>query len=186
MRKCHLKRIVASVICLSMITASVFGDSNLAATKKVKLSKTSIKLEKGKTFRLKVKNYKGKVRWKSSAKKIASVSKKGIVKAKKNGKAKIFAYTSVKKLKCNVKVIKKKKSKLNLGDKTTNNPQPKTIADAILLLSFFFSTNLFTNGFREQARTYDAKNIIAISEFLKTKIINNIESSINTIFFGEI
>ena len=123
MRKCHLKRIVASVICLSMITASVFGDSNLAATKKVKLSKTSIKLEKGKTFRLKVKNYKGKVRWKSSAKKIASVSKKGIVKAKKNGKAKIFAYTSVKKLKCNVKVIKKKKSKLNLGDKTTNNPQ---------------------------------------------------------------
>ena len=123
MRKSHLKRIVASVICLSMITASVFGDSNLAATKKVKLSKTSIKLEKGKTFRLKVKNYKGKVRWKSSARKIASVSKKGIVKAKKNGKAKIFAYTSVKKLKCNVKVIKKKKSKLNPGDKTTNNPQ---------------------------------------------------------------
>ena len=77
----------------------------------------------------------------------------------------------------------------NVGIKNKNtisNPQPKTIAAARFLINFFFSTRVFTNGLSEHARTYDAKNIIAISEFLKIKIMNNIESIRNTIFFAEI
>lgn len=70
-----------------------------------KLNKKNITLEKGKSYKLKVKKYTGKVKWKSSKKKIAKVSKKGIVKAVKPGKAVITAYGKKLKLKCKVKVI---------------------------------------------------------------------------------
>lgn len=53
-------------------------------------------------------------KWKSSKKKIASVSANGVVKGKKNGKTKITAYTaSGLKISCTVKVVKpvKKKAK---------------------------------------------------------------------------
>ena len=69
-----------------------------------KLSKTKITLNAGKTKQLKVKNAKGKVKWSTSSKKIATVSKKGVVKGKKEGKATITAKVSGKKLKCVVTV----------------------------------------------------------------------------------
>lgn len=57
-------------------------------------------------------------KWKSSKKKVASVSASGVVKAKKNGKTKITAYTaSGLKITCTVKVVKpsKKKKKASSG-----------------------------------------------------------------------
>ena len=44
-------------------------------------------IKKGKTYKLKAKNAKGKLTYKSNKKKIATVNKKGVVKAKKKGKA---------------------------------------------------------------------------------------------------
>ena len=61
-------------------------------TKTMKLSKTQIVLKKGKTYRLKVKVNAGStdsISFKSSNKKIATVSKKGVIKAKKVGKVRI-------------------------------------------------------------------------------------------------
>ena len=61
-------------------------------TKTMKLSKTQIALKKGKTYRLKVKVNAGStdsISFKSSNKKIATVSKKGVIKAKKAGKVRI-------------------------------------------------------------------------------------------------
>ena len=59
---------------------------------------------------LKVKNLKKKqkVKWKSSKKKIATVSKKGLVRAKKIGITKIVAKVGKKKLVCHVRVLPKK------------------------------------------------------------------------------
>ena len=80
----------------------------------VKVNKGSVSLKKGKTFRIKAKEtkqkkklrYHRKVCYESSNPKVASVSKKGIIKAKKKGKCTIYAYAQngiYKKVKVTVK-----------------------------------------------------------------------------------
>lgn len=71
----------------------------------VKLNKSKLTLEVGKSKQLKVKGTKvGKVKWSSSKKKIATVSKKGKVTAVKTGKTDIIAKVGKKKLRCRVTV----------------------------------------------------------------------------------
>lgn len=70
----------------------------------VRLSKTSVSLEAGKTITLSVKGTSKKVSWSSSNKKVASVSKKGKVTALKKGTANIYARVNGRKLKCKVTV----------------------------------------------------------------------------------
>lgn len=65
-----------SSLCIPM-------ESNAAA--KVKLSKTKVTLYAGEKTTLKVKNTKEKVKWSSSKKKVATVTQKGVVTAKKSG-----------------------------------------------------------------------------------------------------
>ncbi|MCR5654001.1 MAG: Ig-like domain-containing protein [Ruminococcus sp.] len=79
-----------------------------AAKKKIVLSKKSASLTVGKKLTLKLKNAKSsKVKWTSSNKKVAAVTKKGVVKAKKKGKATITAKYRGKKYKCKITVKKK-------------------------------------------------------------------------------
>lgn len=80
--------------------------------KKISINKKSATLIKGKTLKLKLKNAKAsKVKWSSSKKKVATVSKKGKVKAKKKGKATITAKYKGKKYKCKITVKNKAKKK---------------------------------------------------------------------------
>lgn len=74
----------------------------------VSLNKTSVQTYPGKKFTLKVKGTKDKVTWKSSNKKIATVSSKGVVTAKKNGTACITAKTKLAEVHCYVSVSNKK------------------------------------------------------------------------------
>lgn len=86
------------------------------AKSKVKLNITKATLSIGGSINLKLLNNKKKVTWKSSNKKVASVTKKGKVKAKKKGKASIVARVGKKKYTCKVtvgKVSKKSTSKKN-------------------------------------------------------------------------
>ena len=80
------------------------------AKKKYSLSKTKLKLKKGTKKKLKVYKAKGKVKWSSSNKKVATVTKKGVVKAKKAGTATIKLKCSGRKkvLTCKVTVYSKK------------------------------------------------------------------------------
>ncbi|MCR5691971.1 MAG: Ig-like domain-containing protein [Eubacterium sp.] len=73
------------------------------------ISSKSIELKVKKTKTLSVKNYTGKIKWSSSNKKVATVSQKGKVKAKKAGTAVIKAKctTISKTFTCKVKVCKK-------------------------------------------------------------------------------
>lgn len=76
-----------------------------------KLSKKSVKITVGKTYKLKVKYAKGDSvkKWTTSNKKIATVSKSGRIKAKKKGNVKITVkLKSGKKASCKVKVTAKK------------------------------------------------------------------------------
>lgn len=86
------------------------------AAKKPALSHSTLKLQPGQTKKLKVKNYKGKITWKSNKPKVVSVNKKGRLKAEKQGKAKIIARTDKGRLVCLVQV--KKASTTAGSDKT--------------------------------------------------------------------
>lgn len=74
-------------------------------SKPVALSKTSVSLKKGTKYTLKLRNATAsKVKWSSSNKSVATVSKNGVVTAKKAGKATVTAKYGSKKYKCNVTV----------------------------------------------------------------------------------
>jgi len=77
-------------------------------TRKIKLNRRKLTLKKGKSFRLKVTltpaDSQDKITYKTSNKKIATVSKTGKIKAKKKGKVKITVISGKKKVVCTVKV----------------------------------------------------------------------------------
>ena len=88
------------------------GSATIHVNAKVVTPRLNIKkmtLQVGSTKQLKVKKTKKRVIWKSSHNKIAYVTKKGLVKARKKGNVKIYAYLGKKKFVCNVKVIAKAK-----------------------------------------------------------------------------
>ena len=67
------------------------------------ISKKKVTLTKGQSVTLTVNGAKKAPKWSSSNKKVASVSKKGVVKAKKKGSATITAKVGKKTYKCKVK-----------------------------------------------------------------------------------
>lgn len=103
---------LTALLGLGTVSLVALSPTDAHAAGKPKLSSTSKKVIKGKTFTLTVKNTAGKkVAWKSSNKKVATVSKKGKVTAKKAGTATITAKVGGKKLTCTVKVYGSAKQK---------------------------------------------------------------------------
>ena len=117
-----MKRILTIVLTLALIvTMMPMNLTNVNAKSTTRLSSKKIVLQVGKTKKLKVKNKPAgvKVVWKSSKKKVATVSKKGKVKAKKPGKTTITAKVGKKKYKC--KVIVKRKNSIKVTKSSDNN-----------------------------------------------------------------
>lgn len=106
-----MKRL-CKIIALSMVLfvgcaftlPAATGTLESHAATKIGLNKTKVSTNVGKTVNLKVKGIKKKVKWSSSNKKIATVSKKGKVTTKKTGKVTITAKVGKKKLKCKITV----------------------------------------------------------------------------------
>ena len=116
----RLKRFLAGILCLSISLVS-FGipASNVSAAK-IKLNKKKLTLTIGKSYQLKISGInKKKITWKSSNKKIATVSKFGKVKAIKKGTAKITAKINSQKYTCKV-TIKKPKQTATAAPPETN------------------------------------------------------------------
>ena len=105
-----VKKILACLIALTLAFTSVNYTGVQAA--KIRLNKTETFVRVGKPVKLKVKNTKKKVKWKCSNKKIATVSKKGVVKGKKNGICFVTAKVGKKKLKCRCVVTHKVAKKI--------------------------------------------------------------------------
>lgn len=78
----------------------------------VEISDTSVLLVRHKTKKLKVKGYSGKIQWKSSRPKVASVSGKGKVRGKKEGNTIISAKIGDIRLGCVISVTTAKKKKV--------------------------------------------------------------------------
>ncbi|MBE5928099.1 MAG: glycoside hydrolase family 5 protein [Lachnospiraceae bacterium] len=108
------------ILVIAMIITSISINYSFAESKrKPTLNRKKLELKVGSTYKLKVKNYKGKVRWKSNKKRVATVSKKGKVKAIKTGKATIIAFAGKTRIKCTVKV---KKGTDSQNNNTNQNP----------------------------------------------------------------
>lgn len=84
------------------------------ASAKARLSNSSISVLKGRTYTLKVKGTKKKVKWSSANKSVASVNQKGIVTGKKKGKTVITAKVNGKQYRCNV-TVKQPVNKIRLN-----------------------------------------------------------------------
>ncbi len=105
-----IKRLLSIIIVMSMAFASINYTSVDAAS--VKLNKTFTFVRLGTPVKLKVNNTKKKVKWKCSDKKVATVSKKGVVKGKKDGSCYVTAKVGGKKLKCHCVVTHKIANKI--------------------------------------------------------------------------
>lgn len=107
------KQTFAWVLALMMVF-SIFPATQVNAATKPKLSKTKVTMTVGQSKKLTVKGISKKqakrIKWKSSSKKVVTVTKTGKIKARKTGKATITAKVGKKKLKCKVTVKKSKKS----------------------------------------------------------------------------
>ena len=110
-----------------MMVFSIFPATQVNAATKPKLSKTKITMTVGQSKKLKVKGISKKrakrIKWKSSKKKVVTVTKTGKLKARKAGKATITAKAGKKKLKC--KVVVKRKHKKARKKKESNSSSKK-------------------------------------------------------------
>lgn len=98
--------LAVGLIAEAVLPAGASVIPSAQAASKVKLNKSKIRLCAGDTFRLKVSGTKRKVTWSSSNRRIAKVSRKGLVTALKAGEASITAKVGKKKLTCKVVVRK--------------------------------------------------------------------------------
>ena len=98
------KRLLGILIFSLVIGMMGSAGGEAEAKKKIILNKKKAVIYVGGQLRLKVKGTKKKVKWSSKEKKIATVSKKGVVKGKRAGKTKITAKVKGKKLVCRLTV----------------------------------------------------------------------------------
>jgi hypothetical protein len=101
--------VIAAIVMMAFVSSvipNVSSVTTVQAATKVKLNKTKATLIVGNTVNLKVSGTSKKVTWKSSDSKVAKVSSKGVVTAKKKGSAKITATVDGKKYTCKVTVEK--------------------------------------------------------------------------------
>ena len=90
-----------------------------------KINKKKATLKVGQTLQLKVTGTKGKVKWTSSKKSVATVSSKGRVKAKKKGSATITAKIGKKKYTCKVTVKNASNGNGGFNSNTNTNTSGK-------------------------------------------------------------
>lgn len=124
----RIKKLSVMLLCCLLLSVIAMPVSASAA----KLNKKGISLNVGKTYTLKASGTKGKITWTSSKKSVATVSSKGVVKAKKKGTAVIAAKYGKKKLTCKVTVKQPVKSiKLNKTSATLKKGKSLTLKATI-------------------------------------------------------
>ena len=125
-----MKRMIYYIIILSLVSA-LFYPLSAGAAGKIEISRKNITISEGKTLRLKLtgvsKKHISKIKWRSSDKRVAKVSSKGLVKAVSKGKARISAKYKGKRYTCKVRVRdlpeNEDEEENEETEKPTNTPQ---------------------------------------------------------------
>ena len=117
MRKRKWKQGIAVLTAAALVLTGITVPGSAGAKAKIRLNKKKVTIKVGGKVTLKLKNAKKKVIWKSSKKKVASVSAKGIVRGKSVGTAKITAKSNKKSYTCMV-IVKEKRDSFVEPDET--------------------------------------------------------------------
>lgn len=117
MRKRKWKQGIAVLTAAALVLTGITVPGSAGAKAKIRLNKKKVTIKVGGKVTLKLKNAKKKVIWKSSKKKVASVSAKGIVRGKSAGTAKITAKSNKKSYTCTV-IVKEKRDSFVEPDET--------------------------------------------------------------------
>lgn len=135
----HLKKFykfIVMVVILSVISPFVLSDTMNTVTyaQTIKLNKTSLSLDVGKTYTLKVSGTKSKITWSSSNNAVVTINTKGMVTAKEEGKALVTALVNNKKYKCTVPVKKPANPLITSNDfeKLKINDKPRVIDAGVM------------------------------------------------------
>jgi hypothetical protein len=102
-----IQKITAFVLAAALLVSGMELSGIAQAKAKPRLNKKKATIGVGGRVLLKLKHAKKRVVWKSTKKKVATVTQKGLVQGRKKGKAKIIAYSGGKKYICKVTVTKK-------------------------------------------------------------------------------
>ena len=122
---------VFSAVTASAASTKKTSSSKSSTKKKIKLKKSTVNVTIGYTYTQKLLDKKGKaisykkIKWKTANKKIATISKKGVITAKKVGKVKMTATYNKKKYTFTVNV---KKPTLNYKKKTLTKGKTFTLS----------------------------------------------------------
>ena len=171
------KKRIAILMALVLMIGGIQLTSTSSLAAKVKLNKKSISLQVGKTYKLKVKGTKKKAKWSSNKKKVATVSKKGVVKGKKAGKAKITAKVGKKKYVCKVTVKGKKTS----GKTSTKQPSTTTATPTPPVVKNPTSSNV-TSVSTDVLAENVAINLTKTSDGVLIKATNNNNQWIDSLY----
>ena len=101
---------ISLLLCFALVLSPMTVEKQVMSKNKISLNRKKATVSVGKQVKLKVRGTKKKVTWKSQKKKIATVSKKGVVKGRKAGKTNITAKVAGKKMVCKITVKPKKKA----------------------------------------------------------------------------
>lgn len=173
MKKTRKKGIKSLAILLVLVLTLGFSPvTNVEAKAAPRLNYKKVTLVQGKKKRLKVRNLsrRRKVKWYSTKKSVATVNKKGVVKAKRKGKAYIVAKVGKKKYRCKV-IVKKKKKKSNKKvkiNKSTKRQLPYDAKDFAFLPDKNYAAGTSLDFFTTLIDAY-GKDFSNTSDSIRTK-----------------
>ena len=179
MKKTRKKGIRSLALLLALILAIGFSPvTNVEAKAAPRLNYKKVTLVQGKKKRLKVRNLsrrrRRKVKWYSTRKSVATVNRKGVVKAKRKGKAYIVAKVGKKKYRCKVivkKKVTKKKKKSNKKvkiNKSTKRQLPYDAKDFAFLPDKNYAAGTSLDFFTTLIDAY-GKDFSNTSDSIRTK-----------------
>lgn len=147
-----------------MMVFSIFPATQVNAATKPKLSKTKITMTVGQSKKLKVKGISKKrakrIKWKSSKKKVVTVTKTGKLKARKAGKAVITAKVGKKKLKCKV-VVKRKRKKARKKKESNSSSKKMWLSKTSVTLQAGSGVDLVLHNAKNVVKWSSSNNKVA-------------------------
>ncbi len=161
--KKFFKLFTGIILCATIIVSSALVNAKTAEAATIKLSKTKLTLDVGKTYTLKLTGTTKTVKWSSSNTKVATVSKAGKVTAKKSGSAVITATASSKKYTCKVTVKAKSTAKLS-----KNWTDGEVMIDGELYQVLFDYQQLKDNGWDFDLADYGLDSTYSLGQNVKT------------------
>ena len=180
-------KLFKKILCGCLSAAFIFTSLAVtpAASKAPALNKTKATMEVGKTLTLKVKNTKASIKWSSSDKSIATVSKKGVVTAKSAGNATIKAVVSKKALKCKITVKDAAAQGTDISDQLAGKSYKGTVPSLGLeVLNLKFGTDGTVSGSKLDEKDITSLKMIEFSGAYKA-VLNGKTVTVTVVADGE-